>query len=95
MTNEEVLNFIAKERMINSQYGAVEDDKVYEKVMELLEKQIPKKPIDAYKTCDTGEITYWVCPNCNYEHEVHWGGCDTDYCYNCGQAIDWELEELG
>ena len=61
----------------------------YETTKEALEKQIPKKPIGAYKTCDTGEITYWKCPNCNYEHEVHWGSCDTDYCYNCGQKIDW------
>lgn len=83
MTNEEVLNFIVKERMINSQYGTIEDDKVYEKVMELLEKQIPKKPTlgGAYK------INEWECPNCkSYFAKLN---DRPRHCVECGQAIDW------
>lgn len=98
MTNEEVLNFIAKERMLNSQYGTVKDDRVYEKVMELLEKQIPKKPKLAnniYK-----QKCYW-CPSCSHyfiEHYVEdWFNKlmleamshTNAYCPHCGQAIDW------
>ena len=57
----------------------------FEKAIEALEKQIPKKPIeDGYYDEPS------VCPNC--------GGsvineADNDYnfgcCYHCGQALDW------
>lgn len=98
-SSEELLNFIAKERMINSQYGTVEDDKAYEKVMEALEKveqlekenkklrekQIPKKPKKV--TLDTYDFTtYYVCPTCN----THDRGCKAPYCRWCGQKLDWD-----
>ena len=55
--------------------------------IEALEKQIPKKPIKS----DT-EIRYcevWKCPSCGFE----WSTRVVDFCYKCGQAIDWREED--
>lgn len=51
-----------------------------------MEKQIPKKPIKS----DT-EIRYcevWKCPSCGFE----WSTRVVDFCYKCGQAIDYSEE---
>ena len=52
-------------------------------VMEALEKQIPKKPID--KTLEYDGY-YGRCPGCN---RVIYDYKDRNRCYNCGQALDW------
>ena len=51
--------------------------------IEVLEKQIPKKP----------EIKdeYYVCPVCGVYQETSEG--DPPYCINCGQRLLWEVEE--
>lgn len=96
MTNEEVLNFVAKERMINSQYGTIEDDKVYEKVMELLEKQVPKKPLTGttITTYDNWTLLPLICPCCGrqvgtIEAYTKLRDIKGHFCSKCGQAIDW------
>lgn len=48
-----------------------------------LEKQIPKKPIKSDREVRYCEV--WKCPKCGFE----WSGRVVDYCYKCGQAIDW------
>ena len=50
---------------------------------EALDKQIPKKPIKS-----DNEIRYcevWKCPSCGFE----WSSRVVDFCYKCGQHIDW------
>ena len=50
-----------------------------------LEKQIPKKPIKS----DRQEIRYTLtydCPTCGRQFT---GTGFADYCYHCGQALDW------
>ena len=63
-----------------------------EEAIEALEKQIPKKPI----------INLWdkwiECPVCNEVLSDDEGlplgdGIDIDYCWSCGQAIDWRDTE--
>ena len=58
-----------------------------------IDKVTPKKPdyegdgyADGYMVYDT-----WFCPCCGKHYEVDYD--DYDYCPNCGQAIDWEVEE--
>ena len=51
-----------------------------------LEKQIPKKPIKSDREIRYCEV--WKCHNCGFE----WSGRVVDYCYKCGQAIDWSDE---
>lgn len=67
----------------------------------VLEKQIPKKPIQAnyivkVNGVDTllDENEFTKCPSCTYKDiEVKHG---QKYCHICGQALDWsnESEEL-
>lgn len=65
------------------------------KAIEALEKQIPKKP-DELKTDKDVKIgagtwkagvTVYKCPGCN-----SFISRSSDFCPNCGQAIDWKTE---
>ena len=64
------------------------ENKYYKAIMlaiEALEKQIPKKPIKS----DRQEIRYTLeydCPTCGRSFT---GTGFADYCYHCGQALDW------
>ena len=54
-----------------------------------LEKQVPKKPIKDRKQ----EIRYtssYSCPSCG---DGFTGTGIADYCYHCGQKLDWSVEE--
>lgn len=67
-----------------------DDEAAIDLAIEAIKKQIPKKPIDAYKTWDYGNISRWVCPSCSYEHRSSSArSCAYKYCTDCGQAIDW------
>ena len=53
-----------------------------------LEKQIPKKP----KLIEEQYIRYsmnYICPECGKRFS---GTGIADYCYHCGQALDWSEE---
>ena len=60
-------------------------------IIEALEKQLPKKPIeanDAY-TPKIGEFRVAKCPNCGKEVSDRF-----DVCLDCRQNLDWsEVEE--
>ena len=66
--------------------------------IEALEKQIPKKPIQAnyivkVNGVDTllDENEFTKCPSCTYKDiEVKHG---QKYCHICGQALDWSNAE--
>lgn len=69
----------------NPTYQDVDNVELSKCIDEALEKQIPKKPINN----DTKGIRYtvsYICPNCNREFT---GTGIADYCYHCGQALDW------
>lgn len=56
-------------------------------VIELAEKQIPKKPVNPRsKALHTKR-----CPECGceVEHYAYDESCYSEYCEHCGQAIDW------
>lgn len=48
-----------------------------EMAKQALEKQIPKKPVDY-----DGKIKVGFCPDCE-------AVVTSDFCDNCGQALDW------
>ena len=59
-----------------------------------LEKRVSKQPDlegDGYD--DDGEIIFdeWLCPCCETRYEVDYD--DYKFCPNCGQAIDWSVED--
>lgn len=51
--------------------------------IEAIEKQIPKKPIKSDREIRYCEV--WKCPSCGFE----WSSRVVDFCYKCGQHIDW------
>lgn len=53
------------------------DINAYKSAIKALEKQMPKKPIEANIDCN--------CPICGWEYLT-----DELYCPNCGQALKWE-----
>ena len=58
-----------------------------------LEKQIPKNPYLSGDGYWNGQLVYdiWDCPNCGKSYEVDYD--NYDYCPECGQRIDWKVEE--
>ena len=58
--------------------------------IDALEKQIKKK-VERYSCNTIGEMTF-NCPSCNLEYYVT-DYEDFNYCPNCGQKIDWGVEE--
>ncbi len=61
--------------------------------IQALEKQIPKKPIDnGLYSGIFATHKYYSCPKCGNAclKEMMNERQNTDYCWNCGQAILWE-----
>lgn len=56
--------------------------------IEAMRKQIPRKPKEAegFPINLKDVVDVWKCPEC--EKEIL--GDTERYCYNCGQALDWE-----
>ena len=60
----------------------------FEKAIEALEKQIPKRAISTYKEnykCPTCESYIDITDDDLYVYEI----IPPAYCPNCGQALDW------
>lgn len=57
-------------------------------VIAALEKQIPEK----LKVADVGYKIYG-CPNCDYTDNLWSLNKKDKYCPNCGQKLDWSVEE--
>jgi len=75
--NNYSLEIMKKE--LNNQYICSEVKYAFECSIEALEKQIPKK----IKILDYGKAH---CPRC--KTDIHGKG-KIDYCYCCGQKLDW------
>lgn len=68
--------------------------KALNKAIEIMEKQIPKKPI----VQETTEKKLYKCPCCDgflmeiviQTYGLHQWGRKVKYCANCGQKLDWE-----
>ena len=61
----------------------------YDLAIEALEKQIPKKPTRA-----RGKYGHTECACCGWVVESFCGDLEQyPFCPNCGQAIDWEVDE--
>ena len=59
-----------------------------------VEKQKPKKCVE--DSCP--DHTHYKCPSCGKIQKTKYGdsefGCILNYCSNCGQALDENLEEM-
>jgi len=64
-------------------------EEAMEVAIQALEKQVPKKPIDIHNRVPLIVI---YCPECEQGLTDEYGG-RYEYCPDCGQAIDWSVEE--
>ena len=92
MTEQEQI-FAYKELRNNGQAFFVDTYEDADRIIEALEKQIPKKPNFEGDGYADGAMVYdvWRCPNCDRAYEVDYD--NYEYCPNCGQKIDcgeWE-----
>ena len=94
MTPQEALNVLEKYKTVPKS-EVVRD--AYKMAISALEKQIPKKPTPQIVKGGKRLIgngwwgegtTVYRCPNCN-----EFISRTYDYCYKCGQALDWSDSE--
>ncbi len=70
----------------NPTFWNAEDIEHYNNIVNAIEKQIPKKPIEKdWEAFDVLQERDWFCPDCD-ENMLSYG---QSYCGVCGQAIDW------
>ena len=81
MTAQEAINIVSCNRPPEAMRGKAHE--AFEMAIKALEKQIPKKPIDAI-TSDN-EFICMICPCCQ-EVAVEFNDA---YCKRCGQKLDW------
>lgn len=93
--SKQLANILLMETISDGAKGRIlEKVKTYGIAIQSLEKQIPKRPTydgDGYAPDGTFVWDEWLCPDCGARYEVDYD--NYDYCPNCGQAIDWEVEE--
>lgn len=90
MTNQEAIDLLNQEEVPmmlngkNNEHLAV----AHIKAIEALEKQVPQKPsyID-------NDANYFDCPACGEAIYSTDSLSTHKYCLECGQAIDWSVEE--
>lgn len=91
MTPQEAIYELAEACLVRCAGEPSEDclDCEINMAMEALEKQNPKKPVKA----DTQEFRHmfiYICPSCSKEFS---GTGIANYCYHCGQRLDWSDQE--
>lgn len=80
----------AYERLRSKEYRYPDHESVYadiETLGELVEKEIPKMPIDIPRGCIP---KHGSCPNCG---SFVFQTCDAARCVVCGQMLKWEEED--
>jgi len=81
--------------------GNKETVKLYDLAISALEKQLPKKPLEL---ADIYPDSQFDCPVCGIHvgyptfrntpfGEMRIGEHKMDYCWNCGQKIDWSGDD--
>lgn len=87
MTYEELRNGLVQDLCENAYLGTWYGNDGLQMIIEAIEKQIPKKPIRSKLQIRYCEV--WKCPDCGFE----FSGRVVNFCYRCGQAIDWSDTE--
>lgn len=93
MTPQESIEIITN--AIQTDDMTPEQDKALAIIQKVTEKQMPKLVAfegDGYD--DKGELIYDIayCPNCNSRFDLGYDE-ETNYCPDCGQALDWSEKE--
>ena len=82
---ETLCNMLKEGELIFSQ--VVEREEAIERLQELVEKATPMK----VEVIDL-DFGYFDCPKCGDTFCFNGEGFECNYCPDCGQALDWEIE---
>ena len=81
------------------EYGKSQDDQDIDLIASIVEKEIPVKPIVDGDELICGccnepmDIGFCFCHNRKKGHYIVRTDHRSNYCNNCGQRIDWDMEE--
>ena len=86
-----------KEALMTLRNGKPLPRDVRNECCDVLAKLVDKEEAKVLKIkTDKDGRTIWVCPKCNRTHVKFWSDIETispyDYCWNCGQKLDWNME---
>ena len=88
----ELLEYIRETGNGEAPYVGCAQNIAIEMAINALEKQIPKKPIFDFNSCDTLSRFHCACGKIIWVHHDI-GTMDNNdapnYCSNCGQKLDW------
>ena len=75
----------------NNQAFFVDNHEDAERIINALEKKIPKKPEYEADGYADGELVYDYakCPICGHDFEYGINDWGCEYCSDCGQKLDW------
>lgn len=92
MTYKEALDNLKFEVYEEGHCSYIEEE--LDRAINALEKQVPKRPIKLVSKLLIGAGWTYKCPTClcacgenKYHPEVT---CDTMYCSQCGQRLEWD-----
>ena len=86
MTIEQQI-YAYKQLKENNQAFFINNHEEADRIIEALEKQIPKK---ALKIQQGDKLKFGTCPCCEKRISTVEGG---NYCQNCGNAMDWSVKD--
>lgn len=93
MTPQEAILRIKQHNEIHSrkEIFAVHITKALQMAVDALEKQVPQKPNFEGDGYADGHPVYDIakCPICDHEFEEDINDWGSQYCPDCGQALDW------
>lgn len=72
-------------------FERVKCDIPYGILQELIDKSVPMKPVLCRSNHHSSDMKEYKCPNCNQImlKQVCITKHKPNYCYKCGQALDW------
>ena len=91
MTESEAIKILQRDLEIQVKNKALTDGiEAIQIAIQALEKQIPKKPMMAYD--DKVDSNWCSCPICanGIGWEIH--ARKIKFCWECGQKLDWSVE---
>lgn len=85
MTYEEVKEIRQHPRMAH-----IDNNELHKMIDDAVDKQIAKKPLGG---TDIDGNQYLICPECSQIVAADIIDYKVNYCPDCGQKIDWSVEE--
>lgn len=92
MTIQETIAFLVETKLCCKHSGNKQLSDICDISIKALEKQIPQQlnyESDGY--ADDGELIFdtAICRSCGYDFEYGINDWGSNYCPDCGQALDW------